>query len=242
MVQCEANTRENQRCRRAAVDGHRYCWQHMHGLFNKLTYGLSELLGVKRRFLIWLLLFSIIVFLLQGYANYQYNQILDNLKLRADIEVEISPYLYSESFGEYFPLIVTNTGDFTFKDVHIFVSTCEMLRNKYYEHYHLPLLPAHSERQIPFGNKETIAAFKKGNCYPFSGTNRSYASFSFNPFAIMKGENYTSVSTMCGACFFNATVIAEYYEDNKNKTFKKKMRSYFDFPAPLTLTVSSDDE
>ncbi len=242
MVQCEANTRRNQRCNRTAISGQRYCWQHINGWFNKLTYGLSELLGVKRRFIIWLLLFSIVVFFLQGYANYQYNQILDNLKMKADVGIEISPYLYKASFGEYLPLIVTNTGDYTLKDVHIFVSTCEMLEKKYFEHYSLPLLPSHSERQIPFGNKETITTFKSGNCYPFSGAERSYPSFSFNPFHVMQGENYTSISTGCGVCYFNATVIAEYYEAENNQTFKKKIRSYFDFPVDLAVSISSGKE
>ncbi|MCK5107458.1 MAG: hypothetical protein KAQ83_01910 [Nanoarchaeota archaeon] len=44
----------------------------------------------------------------------------------------------------------------------------------------LPLLPAHSEKTIPFGNEEVINGFKKGNCYPFAKEKRSYASITFS--------------------------------------------------------------
>lgn len=238
-MKCVGKKKDGTSCNRYAYDNFEYCYQHVNGFWKKVTFFLATILGVKRRFLLWFMLFSLIIFLIQGYVNYQYNQILDNLKLKPDIEVEISPFLFQATFGEYFPLIVTNTGDYTFEEVHIFINSCEMKKD-YYEHYRLPLLPAHSERTIPFGNKDVVKAFKKGNCYPFAGDERSYASFSFNPWRIQQGENYTSVSTGCGICFFDVKVFAKYITEGRNETFKKNISSYLDFPVDLTITITNE--
>lgn len=240
-MKCTGKKKDGTQCNRNASEGSEYCYQHIKGVWNKITYFLAEILGVKRRFLVWLVLFSMVIFIIQGYANHQYTQILDNLNLKPDIEVEISPFLYSAAFGEYLPLIITNTGDYTFKDVYVFIHSCEM-PSEHYDHYKLPLIPANSERIIPFGNKDVINNFKKGNCYPFSGSERSYASFKFNPFKIQQGENYTSVSTGCGICFFNAKIFANYYLDGKNETFKKNISSYLDFPVDLIITLSASEQ
>lgn len=238
-MKCKGKKKDGTPCNKDACENSEYCYHHVNGIWNKITFYLANIFGVKRRFLFWFVLFSLIVFLIQGYATYQYNQILDNLKLKPDIEVEITPFLFQAAFGEYLPLIITNTGDYTFEEVHVFINSCEM-NNKYYEHYRLPLLPAHSERTIPFGNKNVIRAFKKGNCYPFAGDERSYASFSFNPWRIQQGENYTSVSTGCGICYFDAKIFAKYQIDGKNETFKKNISSYLDFPIDLTIKISKD--
>lgn len=240
-MKCKEKKKDGTDCNRDASEGSEYCYQHISGIWNKTTFFLANLLGVKKRFLLWFILFALIIFLIQGYANYQYNQILDDLKLKPNVEVEISPFLFQEAFGEYLPLIITNTGDYTFEEVHIFIKSCEMQDN-YYEHYSIPLLPSHSERTIPFGNKEVIKGFKKGNCYPFAGKERSYASFAFNPWKINQGENYTSISTGCGVCFFDAKVFAKYKNNEKNETFNKTINSYFDFPIDLTMIISPSSE
>lgn len=238
-MKCKGKNRDDSPCNRNVSEGSEYCYQHVSGFWNKITYYLAEILGVKKRFLLWLILFSIVIFVIQMHISYQYTQILDNLKLEADAEVEISPYLYGAPFGEYFPMIITNTGDFTLENIDILVNTCEM--NKY-ERYTLPLLPSHSERTIPFGNKETIESFKKGNCYPFAGKERSYPHFTFSPHRIMQGENYTSVSTGCGICFFNVRIMGKYRDGNQNKTFDKIIRSYMDFPVDLIVSISAKDK
>ncbi|MEW6063581.1 MAG: hypothetical protein AB1571_04400 [Nanoarchaeota archaeon] len=240
-MRCKGKKKDGNECSRDASEGSEYCYQHINGIWNKITFFLANLLGVKRRFLLWFILFALVIFLIQGYANYQYNQILDNLKLKPDVEVEISPFLFQEAFGEYLPLIITNTGDYTFEDIHIFINSCEM-QDAYYEHYNMPLLPSHSERTIPFGNKKVIESFKKGNCYPFAGKERSYASFAFNPWKINQGENYTSTSTGCGICFFDARVFAKYIDHGENKTFNKTINSYLNFPVNLTISISPSEE
>jgi len=239
-MNCKGKKKDGTPCNRNVSDESEYCYQHVHGTWNKITYFLANIVGVKRRTLIWAVLFLLVIFFIESYANYKYTQILDSLQLKPDVEVEISPFLYSAVFGEYLPLIVTNTGDYTFRDLHVFIHSCEMPETeKYYEYYRLPLVPSHSERMIPFGNKKVIEAFKKGNCYPFAGKERSYASFSFNPFRIQQGENYTSVSTGCGICFFDAEIFASYTINNQNMTFNKNISSYLDFPADLTVMIAS---
>jgi len=115
-----------------------------------------------------------------------------------------------------------------------------MLSDNYYEHYKLPLLPAHSERVIPFGNKKTIESFKEGNCYPFAGENRSYVTLIVKQDKIVRGENYTYISTGCGICYFNATITAQYYDEGKNETFNKTMRSYIEsFPVDVEVTATT---
>lgn len=236
-MQCKGKTTKGEPCQRNACEGQEYCFQHISGIFNKFTYFLADFLGCKRRFLLLVILLTILLSFIGMNINYKYNKILDELELKPDVEVEISPYLYTAQFGEYLPLLITNTGDFTFEDVNVFVSSCTMLEKNYFEHYHLPLLPSHSERTLPFGNKDTISAFKKGNCYPFAGENKSYATFRFSPYLIKQGQNYSGASVGCGICFFNATLFAKYV--NKNETFiKKNMRSYLNFPVELLLNIS----
>ncbi len=235
-MQCGGKTTKGEPCQRNACEGQKYCFQHISGIFNKLTYFLADFLGCKRKFLLWMVLLTILLSFLGMNINYKYNKILDELELKPDVEVEISPYLYTAAFGEYFPLVVTNTGDFTFEDVEVFVSSCIMLDKNYFEHYHLPILPSHSERIVPFGNRDTISKFKEGNCYPFAGENRSYATFRFSPFNVSRGQNYSGSSIGCGQCFFNATIQAHYL--GKNVTFVKSIRSYFDFPVELLLKVT----
>lgn len=232
-MKCKGKKKDGTECNRDSSEGSEYCHQHIRSICNKITFFLENLLGVKRRFLLWFILFALIIFFIQGYANYQYNQILDNLKLKPDVEIEISPFLFQEAFGEYLPLIITNTGDYTFEEVHIFINSCEM--QDYYEHYSVPLLPSHSERIIPFGNKEVIKLFKKGNCYPFAGKERSYPSFAFNPSKI---KNQTFTSAACGVCFFDAKVFAKYKYNEKNETFNKTINSYFNSPIELNLTIT----
>jgi len=240
-MQCRGTKKDGSPCKNNAVSGNEYCYLHINGFCNKITYALAEFIGVKRRFLFWSLLFAIVMFLALGYLNNQYNQILERLNFKADAEVEISPYLYSAPFGEYLPIIITNTGDYTLRNVNLDISTCSMLSDNYFERYEIDLLPAHSARVIPFANEKTISSFKKGNCYPFSGRKRSFTSFSFNFFEISKGKNYSSVSTGCGICYFNASINANYTKQNKDELFVKEVRSYFDSPVDLTIEISSSD-
>lgn len=103
----------------------------------------------------------------------------------------------------------------------------------------MPLLPAHSERLVPLGNKDVIEAFKKGNCYPFAGEKRSPPFFSLNLSEKEAGENYTAFMTGCGICYFDARVFARYDIDEKgNVTFNKTVRSYFDFPVNITARAT----
>lgn len=132
-MRCKGKNKDGTPCNKDISDESEYCYRHITGISNKITYFLADVFGVKRRSLIWLFLLAIIIFIIQGYANYQYNQILGNLQLKPDVDVEISPFLYSATFGEYLPLTVTNTGDYTFKDVHVFIHSCEMPED-YYEH------------------------------------------------------------------------------------------------------------
>src|SRR3989338_3952135 len=199
-MQCRGTNKDGSACRKNAVNGYEFCYLHIYGIWNKATFFLAEIIGVKRRFLLWSFLFAIAMFFAVGYLNYQYNQILERLDFKADAEVEISPYLYSAPFGEYLPLIVSNTGDYTLRDVNLVISTCSMLSENNSERYEIDLLPSHSARVVPFGNEKTISSFKKGNCYPFSGRKRSFPSFSFNPYEISQGNNYSSTSTGCGIC------------------------------------------
>lgn len=236
-MECKYKKEDGTPCKRDAFEGKEYCWQHLKGFWNKLIYGLCNVLGVKKRFLVWFVIFSLIIFVVQGYANYHYNKKIEQLYFKTDLEVEISPFLYQASFGEYFPLIITNTGDYTFRNVEIFISTCKMLEDNYYEYYRLPILPSHSEREIPFGNQETIEAFKEKACYPFSKGRLSNApSVSFNPFTI-SGE-VSDTGLLCGVCYFNATLFAEYEKNNKTLFFNKSIYSFFDFPAEITITIS----
>jgi hypothetical protein len=252
-MRCSGIKKDGTQCNRDAQENSQYCYQHVNGIWDKVTFFLANILGVKRRFLLWFIIFTLLIFFLQYCSTQKLDELnmertmelqynitseLDKLKLKPDIEVEISPFLFQTAFGEYLPLIITNTGDFTFNEVHIFINSCEM-EDDYYEHYRLPLLPAHSERTIPLGNRDVIRGFKKGNCYPFAKEERPYPSFSFNPWNIQQGENYTSVSTGCGICFFEAKVFAEYQMDGMNETFKKNISSYLDFPVDLTVTITN---
>jgi len=207
----------------------------MKKLSDKIIHFLAHILGCNPKFVKWVIIISAILFASQLFIGYQYQEIMTNLKMKPDVEIEISPFLQQAAFGEYLPLIITNTGDFTFENVDIFVSTCQMLDDNYFEYYNLPLLPARSERTIPFGNKDTVNDFKRANCYPFAGKERPYPNVSINPRFV---DNFTVISTGCGICYFNATIRAIYYKDNKNESFKKDFRSYFPNPVDLEITVS----
>ncbi len=203
----------------------------------RIIYFFANILGVKKRFLYWLLLFSITLFLIQGYANYQYSQILDRLKLEPDLELEISPFLYESTFGEYLPFIITNTGDFTLEKVNIYLQTCQMEEQNESEHYTLLLLPSHSERIIPFGNPETIELFKSGNCYPFAGEDRERGEF--NALIRLPIKDHVKViTTACSYCKFNATITAEYKDRDEIKNFSKFVSSSFLSPRTYALIVS----
>ena len=151
---CLGTTKDGQPCQRNPEVGEQYCWQHTNGFLKKSTLFIASILGVKRRFLIWLIIFSIGVFLLQTYASNKINYRLDQLEFKPNIEMEVSPYLKQDKFGEYLPLIIYNTGDFTFKDIYFAITSCGM--DNLYDQYHLPILPAHSQKEIPFGNKHVI--------------------------------------------------------------------------------------
>lgn len=237
-MKCSGKTKDGHSCDRGVSGGSEYCFQHVNGFWKKITYFLANIFGTKRRFLLWFLLFSFILFIIEGYAAYRYNKILERLELKPNIEVEISPYLFQAAFGEYLPLIVTNTGDYTLKDVHIFINSCTMDKN-HYESFQLPLIPPHSERTLPFGNKQVIKEFKGGNCYPFSGEKRSYASFIISPSKLKEEGNYSVISTGCGLCLFNAVIFAHYISDIENKNFNKSIDSSFPSPISLTIDVGS---
>jgi len=240
-MQCQGNKLDGTRCNRNAIGGTNYCYQHITGWWNKLTYYIAEILGVKRRFLIWVILFSILVFGIQLFANYNFTKVIDELKFKPDVEVEISPYLQSAPFGDYLPMIVTNTGDYTFKNSYIGIYTCDMEDTFLMETYELPLLPAHTQRIIPFGNKKVIENFKKGNCYPFSAESRSIPSISFNPYQVSLGKEVNASSVGCGVCYFDVKFLGTYITDNKNETFKKNITGQFDAPIELVFMVSSDN-
>jgi len=234
-MRCKGKTKSGDSCNRTAIEGQDYCFQHVKGFFNKLTYTTSEILGVKRRFLFWSVLFAIVIFIIQMDTSYRYGEILDNLKRAPDAELEVSPFLYSAAFGEYLPMTLTNTGDYTFENISIYIHLCGM-ENGTYDRYTLPLIPAHSERMIPMGNKKVVEIFKKGNCYPFAEEDRSYARFIISPSKMKSGAEYTSISVGCGQCLFKAKIFATIA--NNGASFNKTVDSYFDSPLELEGTVS----
>jgi len=239
-MKCKGIKKNGASCNRNIPKDSKYCHQHIKGRWNKFTYFLANIFGVKRRFLLWMILFGFVIFLIQFNVSYQYTEILNNLKLKPDIEVEISPFLYVAPFGEYLPLIITNTGDYTLKDVQISIHTCEM-PEKSYDHYTLPLIPPHSERTIPFGNKAVIKAFKEKECYPFSSGRRDPASLGFDLGKVGEGYNYSSTSKVCGICYFNVKTLAKYTSKDKNMTFNKTVDSYFDFPIDVLLSITKPE-
>ncbi|MFH1433069.1 MAG: hypothetical protein ABIG84_07690 [archaeon] len=230
-MDCQGKTKEGRHCNNNASDGSKFCHQHIDGLWNKITYFLADFFGCKRRFLLWTFLFAIVIFLIQLHITYQYNQVLDNLKLKPDVEIEISPFLYKAEFGEYLPMIITNIGDYTFNEVYVAFHSCNMPKS-HYEQYYLPLIPAHSERIIPMGNKDVVNKFKMGNCYPFAGENKSIPSFFPS---LRDSKNQTSIG--CTYCHFNAKVYAGYYRNNRYEIFKKNISSYFYSPGEITMEV-----
>jgi len=180
------------------------------------------------------LLIIIMNFFVMGYFSYKYNSLLEKLDYKPNIEVEISPYLKQETFGEYFPMIITNTGDFTFRDVFIGIKSCEM---ESYEIYTLPLLPSKSEREIYFGNKNVIESFKKLNCYPFLRDD-SPVSLAF---PIGTKEEISSTGNVCGVCYFNAKIFATYNDSETIKNFNKSIDSQFPYPTEITISISQND-
>lgn len=107
-----------------------------------------------------------------------------------------------------------------------------------YELYSLGLLPAHSERFLPFANNKTITECKRGNCYPFAGNKRSISSY-IVPFGkVYSEETYTSTSIGCMKCLSDVIIFANYSFNGKSESFKKETHPYFDFPSELTLTIS----
>src|SRR3989344_4152629 len=130
---CEAITKEGELCKNNSVEGLKFCHLHIRGFCSTISYYLSVILGVKPRFLFWCILFAVIIFLIQVDFDRKYNNFLDTLTYEPDVEIEISPFLQSAAFGEYLQMIVTNTGDYTFYDVHVSITTCGM--NDNYDHY-----------------------------------------------------------------------------------------------------------
>lgn len=209
-------------------------------VWNKSTNFIANLMGVKRKTLLWAVIFAVLVFLGQTWISYGINQKLDQFQLKPDIDIELSPFLYnSQTFGEYLPLIVTNTGDFTLKNIMVFVSTCEMLDKNgnfsNYQPYTFPLIPAHAERTAPFAENLTITGFKKLKCYPFSDDRFKGVSISFT---LGDTKNVTSSGYLCGYCSFRAYVFANYTDGNIQRNFKKQIDSEFTFPYKLTETIS----
>ncbi|KHO45517.1 MAG: hypothetical protein QS98_C0010G0043 [archaeon GW2011_AR3] len=233
---CLGTTKDGQPCQRNPEVGEQYCWQHTNGFLKKSTLFIASILGVKRRFLIWLIIFSIGVFLLQTYASNKINYRLDQLEFKPNIEMEVSPYLKQDKFGEYLPLIIYNTGDFTFKDIYFAITSCGM--DNLYDQYHLPILPAHSQKEIPFGNKHVIDIFKSLECYPFSRLTNVGYSFDFSMSDIQTGKKVSGVSIGCGWCYFKVLLVAQYSKDGKNESFSKNITGMYRAPVQLIYTIS----
>ena len=187
--------------------------------------------GLKIGFIVTLILF-VLNFLLMGYLNFQYNGILESLNNKPDIEIQVSPFLQSAPFGEYLPMIVTNTGDFTLTDVYIGIWSCEMDR---YETYSLPLIPSGIQMEIPFGSKKVIEGFKEKECYPFSNGRNEGVSLNFT---IGGGTNVTSSGISCGFCKFKSQIYAKYNDSGDIKNFHKEINLSFPYPSELIITIS----
>jgi hypothetical protein len=192
---------------------------------NKFTYGLSELLGIKRRFLLWFIIFSLILFASQTFLNHKVDRILTEVEKNPNIDAFIVPFVQKEIWGDYLPLMIVNSGDLTLYNITIGVKSCVMSNlNQTYEVHNVPILLPYNEYVIRFGNKETIKDFERLWCTPSS--DYPYPSFSFSP-----TMNQTQVNNMttCGYCQYTVKI----FSDKINRTIESWYRS----PIDLTITV-----
>ena len=196
----------------------------------KIIEGLVEYF-VKHKNLGLALLIVITTFLLGGFVDYEYNQILEKMDKKADVNVYIDPYLQFEPSHEYLPVMVTNTGDLPLYNLTIGIQSCVMknISEKYFEVHRIPYILPCNEYIIRFGNNETINDFKRANCTPSS--KYSHPSISINPFS-----NDTKISTTitCGYCYY--TIIIRSDDELINRTFRKRCRS------PVDITIESGPE
>lgn len=51
-MKCKSKTKNGSPCNRETLEISGYCYSHIHGIFNKFTYFLAELLGTKRKFIV----------------------------------------------------------------------------------------------------------------------------------------------------------------------------------------------
>lgn len=179
------------------------------------------------------LIFIIANFFIMGYFSYKYNVLLERLNYKPDMEVEISPFLSEKPFGEYLPMIITNTGDFTFQNIHIGIKS---YGTDGYETYSLPILPSHTDRELPFGNIKMVESFKKINCYPFLKDKVSI-SISYN---IGNSEEVSSSGNVCGVCYFDVKVFAIYNDSGQIKNYSKNISSQFPCPIELNISISPE--
>jgi len=202
---------------------------------DKISKVLTEYFGCKPKSLGLVLALAIIILLAQifvlGYAQFKYNQILEKMDKKADVNVYIDPYLQFEPSLEYLPVIVTNTGDLPLYNLTIGIQSCVMknISGEYFEFHRIPYILPYSEHLIRFGNDKTINDFKRANCTPSSKYPRP--SISVNPFS---NDTEISTTTTCGWCYY--TIIIQSDDGLINRTFRKWCRS------PVDITIESSPE
>ncbi|MCX6709490.1 MAG: hypothetical protein NTV63_00850 [Candidatus Woesearchaeota archaeon] len=98
MVQCKGITKKGIKCKRNSIEGQKYCYVHIHGIFNKITYGLSELFGVKRRVLMWCIIFSIILFFSQVIITHKIDNIFYKIE-KNQVLMHLLFHLFRENRG-----------------------------------------------------------------------------------------------------------------------------------------------
>lgn len=197
----------------------------------KIIEGLAEYFGVKPKNLRLVLLIAIIAFLIVGLVDFEYNQILEKMDKKADVDVYIDPYLQFEPSLEYLPVMVTNTGDLPLYNLTIGIQSCVMknISGEYFEFHRIPYILPYSEHLIRLGNNETINDFKRANCTPSSKYPRP--SISVNPFS---NDTEISTTTTCGYCYY--TIIIQSDDGLIDRTFRKRCRS------PVDITIESGPE
>lgn len=217
---CKGKTRKGDNCKRNAIEGQEYCYQHVNGWINKITYWLSESLGVKRKFL-WV--FIIVTLILFG-INHKVDVMLTELEKKPDVNGFVVPFVQREPWGDFLPLMILNTGDLPLYNVTVGIQSCVMKNlNKSFEIHRVPLLLPYHEYVIKFGDSDTIHDFERMWCTPSS--DYPYPSISFNPSLL--NQSTMSTTTTCGYCFYTLKI----YSDKINKTIEGRYR------APINISI-----
>jgi len=229
MAQCKGITKNGAPCAKRSVEGRDYCYLHIDGFLNKISYGLCELFGVKRRFLIWAIIFAVVLFVVATSVAYKIDKILTEVEKHSDVYAFMVPFVQREPWGDYLPVVVLNTGDLPLYNVSVGIQTGVMknIRGDNFEYHFIPVLLPYNQYIIKFGNKDTIKDFERVWCTPSS--DYPYPSI-FVPLNLSSNQSIASNTTTCGYCEYTV----EIYYEKINKTVYDKYRC----PIDMTITVT----